>query len=283
MMCPMSATETFKLEVGASGGAVMGTLATPEPAQAGFLVGAVIVCQGISRASESAAEFLDELPATLNAVGLAAARFEHRCADLILEDFDAHTAEHDLDDALAVYRWLTERPDIDATRIGVIGYSLGALAATALARRLEPVNRLCLVAPATARHVRSAFNGSNEEPVGDHGHRLPAAYLPSLEDVDSAQETIFHNRSTLIVHGAADRFIPPTVSFEYQRALEMAGRPVEHVLIARADHSFSQPAARRASLQRIAHFLAGMEVVAPAAAGSAPSKSGDARGAAPKP
>ncbi len=262
----MAQSETFKLEVGS--GAVMGTISLPEAAAAGFRVGAVIVCHGVSAPGESSAEFLDELPASLTDVGLACVRFEHRCADLILEDFDAHSAAHDLDDALAVQRWLRERNDIDASRIGVIGYSLGAMAATAIGKRLESVNRLCLIAPATARHVRAAFGSELTDSPGEREYRLPAAYLPSLEDVDSAAEAVFHDRSTLILHGAADRFIEPAVSVEYQRALEMAGRRVESLLIARADHGFSQPDGRRACLDRVAKFFAAMELAEPGEAES---------------
>jgi dienelactone hydrolase len=275
----MSATESFKLEVGS--GEVAGTLQLPRAASAKSPAGSVIICQGIAPAGDEAAALLDELAAAVVASELAAVRFEHRCADLILEDFDAHTAGHDLDDSLAVYRWLAEREDIDVARIGVLGYSYGAIAATAIARRLEAINRLCLIAPATARHVRAASNGTNEQVTDDHTHRLPAAYGPSLAETDSGAEAAFHNRPTLIVHGAADRFIGPEAAFEYQRALEFADRPVEHVLIARADHDFAQPGVRQACLQRVARFFAAMEVVASSVVKS-PGKNVAASGVAPK-
>jgi dienelactone hydrolase len=279
MMCLMSATESFKLEVGSS--EVTGTLMLPRGASARSPSGSVIICQGIAAAGDNAAAFLDELAAAVVDSGLAAVRFEHRCADLILEDFDAHTAAHDLDDALAVYRWLVEREDIDEARIGVLGYSYGAIAATAIARRLEAINRLCLIAPATARHVRATSNGANEQVTDDHAHRMPAAYAPSLAETDSGADAAFHNRPTLIVHGAADRFIGPEVAFEYRRALEFADRPVEHILIARAVHDFAQPGVRQACLRRVGAFFAAMEVVASSAVKTR-GKTAAAGGVAPK-
>jgi dipeptidyl aminopeptidase/acylaminoacyl peptidase len=257
----MASSETFRIEFGT--GAISCAMHAPATMSVKAPVGAVVLCQGVHIAGEDAGEFLDAVTESLAAAGLAVVRFEHRCAELILDDFDAHSAADDLNDALAVHAWLKDRPDIDSARIGVLGYSLGAIAATALARRLESINRVCLLAAATARFIRDNCTANNGQPATDQSLRLPASYLPSLEAVDSSREMVFHNRPTLVIHGAADRFIPATVSLEYVRALELGGRDVEHVLVARGDHTFSPPsAAREACLDRVSRFLAAMEVVA---------------------
>jgi dienelactone hydrolase len=197
---------------------------------------------------------------------LAVARFEHRCATLILEDFHAHSAAHDVADAAAVYRWLTQRPGIDPARIGVLGHCLGAIAATALARHAPRIERLCLLSATTASHLATRLAAGNGSAPKFDSHQVPSSYGPSLANIDSAAEAAFHDRPTLIVHGAADRFITPKASRELVGALESAGRAVEHVLIARGDHGFTTPATRRACVDRISRFFVAMMVRQPEAA-----------------
>ena len=260
----MTAAQTFEIELGS--GAIAGTWHTPDGMSADAPTGAIILCQGVHVAGEEAGEFLEAITQSLVNVGLCVARFEHRCSELILEDFDAHSALHDLEDALAIHRWIEQRPDIDSVRIGVLGYSMGAIAATGLSRRLESINRVCLVAPVTAQYLRERFGESAGGTPNENSPRLPASYLPSLDEIDSSREIAFHDRPTLVIHGAADRYISPTVSLEYVHALELNGRPVEHVLVARADHTFRLPSARAACLDLISRFLSRMEVVAAASA-----------------
>src|SRR5262245_192524 len=110
--------EAFQIEL--RGGTVRGVLHRPADS-VGAPTAAVLICRGVRNLDEDGHTLLDELASALSQRGLAVARFEHRCADLILDDFDAHTAEHDIEDVSAAYDWLASWTDIDPDRIGLIG------------------------------------------------------------------------------------------------------------------------------------------------------------------
>src|SRR5262245_12449300 len=171
----------------------------------GPAVPAILICRGVHVQGEDDAGLCDDLTAALLKRGVAVARFEPRCADLILEDFDAHCAGHDLSDALAVHQWLAARPSIDRQHIGVLGFALGAIPAAALARQTKDIECLCLLAPTTAEHLVTKLVRGNGSPASLDPAKLPKAYLPSLADTDSARDAGTHDRPILIVHGAADR------------------------------------------------------------------------------
>jgi uncharacterized protein len=246
----MQEAETFEIQM--NPGRVRGTLHRPaaDPPWR-----TVVMCSGVHVAEEDAVAFFDDLTDRLCQGGLAVARFEARCADLILEDFHAHCSAHDFEDAAAVHRWLIERPEIDRNHLGAIGYSLGALPASMLARRSPHLWRLCLISPTTAADISNRMIKGDGIPAVINPEHLPAAFVPSLAGIDSAQDAAFHARPTLLLHGAADRFVPPEVSFEYVRAFEHARRPAQHILVARADHTFSTDYTRASCLDEIERFF----------------------------
>jgi dienelactone hydrolase len=253
--------EAFDIKL--DNGTVRGTLHRPATSAAKAPV--VVICRGVFVFAEDAAGLFDDLTQSLNEAGLAVARFEHRCADLILEDFDAHRAVHDLEDAMAIVRWLMRRDDVDKAKIGVIGYSLGAIAATAVLQSLPSIARLCLLGAITAKNLASRLGNGNGNGSLIKPGQVPAAYAASLAGIDSAQEAARDVRPTMVLHGAADRFVAPEVALEYVRALEDAGRPLEHILVARADHTFSSKDGRAACLDLACSFFAAM-INEPAAA-----------------
>lgn len=252
----MSPMESFETEV--NGGVVRGSLRLPKASAPDAPSPAVMICRGLHVEGDDAAGLFDDLSDGLIAAGISVARFEHRAADLILEDFDTHSVADELDDAQAVHAWLSANPLLDRNHIGVIGYALGAIAACGLSKRTQAINRMCLISPTTADHLRNRLTRSNGSPAALDPARIPKSYLAGLEALDSTRDAAFHNRPTLIVHGAADRFIGQEVSLEYSQSLELAGRDVARVLVARADHAFTEPGHRAACVQCATRFFNAM-------------------------
>jgi dienelactone hydrolase len=252
MMVAMSRTEQFSIEL--KGGTLRGTLHRPKGA-VGESVPAVLICRGVHVHNDDAAGLFDDLTESLLNENLAVMRFEHRCADLILEDFHVHCIGHDLEDAVAAAQWLTRRNGIDRHRIGVIGYALGAFAACGLCTRISDLAQLCLISPATPADLLNRMTRGNGTPAVLDPTRLPSSYLPSLSKADPLGELVRCSRPVLIVHGAGDRFVMPEVSQAYVEALQKTGSPVDRVLIARGDHIFSGPATRQACLDQVSRYF----------------------------
>jgi len=266
MISDMADAQAVEIEL--PDGLLRGHLYLPANAKSNARLPAVLLSRGVHVQNEDAAGLFDELAEALVEAGLALVMYEPRCADLILDEFHSHTAAQDIHEAMAVLSWMFRHERIDPARIGLIGYSLGAIAAATMARRSESISRICLLAPATAAFVAEHLVASNGHPSIINPELLPASYVPSLIELDSARDLAFHDRPILLLHGAADRVISQESSLHYFRALEAAGRSVEYTQVARADHIFMPSAARRACIEQAVTFLAGMEVRVAASAGT---------------
>lgn len=254
----LNMADTEKMEIDLKGGTVRGTLHVPDRSNPDEALPAVLICRGVHVHADSAQPFFDDLAGALSANGTAVLLFDHRCADLILEDYDAHTATDDAWDAQTAFNWLRKRPEIDPLRIGVIGYSLGAIAAAALAGQNREIHRLCLLAAAPVHFVVRTMGNTAEGAGQLAAERLPASYVPSLASIDSAKDLSSFEHPILLLHGAADRLVPPEVSLEFLKALSPRQNQVEHVLIARADHVFSNADARETCVTHVARFFGAM-------------------------
>jgi dienelactone hydrolase len=259
-----TAVETFAIPL--NGCTIKGSLHLPERDAASRAIPAVLLCRGILVPGGDARGLFDELIEALSAAGIAVAVFDHRCADLILEDFDAHTAQHDVEDARAVLGWLSSHAEVDRSCVGVLGYGLGGIAATGLAAA-DQIARLCLLAATTAANLAGPMIKSNGSPAAINPDHLPEQFLRSLEGIDSPAAATRLARPTLIIHGAADRFVSPEVSYEYLAAFQAARRPddatashVEHVLVARGNNTFDHSHARAVCIELVVDFFREMKI-----------------------
>jgi acetyl esterase/lipase len=215
----------------------------------------VLLCRGVHGHGDSTQPLVDAIIAGLHSIDVAAVTFEHRCADLILEDFDRHTALHDVEDAQAVLNWMRSRKELDRQRISVMGYSLGAVAAGLLADTNHDLNGVCLLAAPTMEFLRDLKTDAEDESAATSDDRLPAAWLPSLDDVDYESALARCRQPMLVLHGAADRTIPVEHTFQLVNALRAAGRTVEHLLVAQGDHVFSSVESRVACVEPLKRFV----------------------------
>lgn len=111
------------------------------------------------------------------------------------------TPAHALSDALLVYDTLTTRPDVDASRISVIGYSLGTGVAVQVAGQ-RPVSGVVLFAPYES--LKLAQPGASP---------IYAPLQPIMKTYFSPAETAPRIRAPLLtLVGSDDTVFPPEVS-----------------------------------------------------------------------
>ena len=148
-------------------------------------------------------------------------------------------------DARAALAYLESRVDLDRSRIVYFGESLGSAVAT----------RLAVERPPLALVLRSPFTS-----VVDVG-RIHYPYLPVVDGLlFDHYQTIDTVRSvrvpTLVVAGANDRIVPPTLS---QRVSQAAGGPSRFVLVPHAGHNDPQLAEGDALISAMLAFLDDVE------------------------
>ena len=173
-----------------------------------------------------------------------------------------------LDDARAALRWAHEHVDelgVDAARIVLQGHSAGAQLALLVAgtagreERAVPGGTTPVPAPAAvigyyAPAALSLTPGPGELPA-------PSVIGPDATPEDAAAASPIHHVDgrfppTALVHGTADRFIPPVTSLRLYEALTKAEVISELHLIARQDHEFdTTPRYTESSVHLVVEFL----------------------------
>lgn len=240
MIRAMTMTETFEIEL--TGRTLLGTLHRPERTELEPLP-ALLIC-ATPQAGDADASLVDALVETMVAGGWAVAVYaphpigEHESANGSVW-IDA------VDDASAAFRWLVLHERADLTRLGVVGHGGGAVIASCLARRTDQIAGLGLIAPCSkCRQIAKDFNDA--APPG------PGSGFESLLPIEDASH---FDRPTLVLIAGADRRVPFAESQAYLTALENAEHQVEHFIIARADHAFTDVSRRTLCLTQLLRFF----------------------------
>lgn len=222
---------------------------------------AVLLCHGLPAINDGTARLYAEITDALVESGVAVATILGGSAGAR----GARLAVESVDDAAAVFHGLALREELDLNRLGVLGHSLGGIVAASLSKRTDQIERLCLLAPVTAKNVMARLAGDAEEEVVARlgGTEVPPGYFDGLDSLTPTEDAAAHDRPTLIMLGAADRVVDLQGSLDYRDAIVAAGHQVDHMLVAMGDHTFSNHTARAACLDTIARFFIETQAVAP--------------------
>lgn len=140
-------------------------------------------------------------------------------------------------DALAAYDYLAKRSDVDPSRIGVYGVSLGATFALHVAQKRERVAAACTVSAFSAWSTIASDHLPILGGLLIPGGLDPAKLVASLRARPEFGEPKQPARPLLILHGDADEIIPVRHAHAIERAARKAGVPLELVIVPNADHN----------------------------------------------
>ncbi len=161
-----------------------------------------------------------------------------------------------LDDVGAALDWLRDREDVDPSRVGLLGISLGgwaALAAAAADLRVAAAAALSpLIDPNRVSLSAADFAGFAAPLSGTSGPQL-AEEWHQLTPIGSLAQAL-HGRPVLLVSADQDAYFPP----EHYRPLVQQVPSIEWVRFPRADHLFTQvrPGLRHVVTHWLIHSLA---------------------------
>lgn len=119
---------------------------------------------------------------------------------------------------IAAFKEVEQNPLVDSTKIGVIGFCFGGLAAIELYRSGTPVVGAC------------SFHALLGNALGDH----KAKTVPIAKDIKG---------SLLILHGYRDPSVPPEIVNQMQRELNDAEVDWQMNIYGKAVHAFTNPEA----------------------------------------
>lgn len=189
--------------------------------------------------------------------GYAVLRFDYAGLGESEGDFRAFTALSGLKNAQAALRVLQTRPEVDASRLGVIGFSLGGALACELAARVDAIQVLALLAPVTyASKVFRAFFSAEHLRQGEEqgwidwlGWPVGAGYLASLAALDPLAALERSRATTLVLHGTRD------VEVAGENAQAYAQRGAALHWLEGGDHQFSSVALQDEAIHRVRDWL----------------------------
>lgn len=177
----------------------------------------------------------------LSQAGYVVLRFDYRGQGESDGDFRQFTGISGLDDAYAALDALCRQPAVDASRLGVVGFSLGGALACEMAARIPSILALVLLAPVAFPQVvfRTFFTDEHLKQADQQGWMdwlgwaVGNSYLPSLSSLHPLAALAHSRTATLVLHGTNDREVP----IKNAEAYEACGATLQR--LDGGDHQFA--------------------------------------------
>ena len=192
--------------------------------------------------------------------GIAVFRFDYRGSGDSEGEFRDITLEGKTSDTEKCLEFLTNDPQIDTSRLGLLGRSLGGAIAVLTARRLPIIKSLALWAPVFKsdpwRELWESFKSNQQldQAKQEILRNLPAN-IPNLEflnqffklDLEKVLAGLKHI-PLLHLHGEQDRVVKIEHAKEYEKA-RIGLDNTRFVQLPRSDHDFSDPHEQAMAIQ----------------------------------
>jgi dipeptidyl aminopeptidase/acylaminoacyl peptidase len=185
------------------------------------------------------------------AAGLAFVRFDFRAMGGATGGAEAMTLSGRLEDARAVLGFLGNHPLVDASRVGLMGSSLGGVVAWATA--LEEPSVGATAVWATPSDLTELL-GRRGRPGPEGLSPVPEAFFDDLEG-HPLMELPGGLSRVLIVHGQADELVPVAHA---HRLFARAKEPRRLIILPGVDHRLSDPIHRQRAAEETVQWIASM-------------------------
>ena len=245
----------FQVAFQSEGEDIFGVLHLPEEAGAGERWPGVIMCHGFTGTKVEPHRLFVDAARRFARHGLAALRFDFRGSGDSAGEFREMTVAREIADAKRALDFVSARAEIDASRLGVVGLSLGGCVAACLAGADERVKALALWS-ATAHPDRIAERtvpaAEDGEVIDYNGLELGREFIEELPRVQPLVRVAKYAGPGLVIHGGCDEIVPPADAREYAAALGERGHLY---VIDGADHVFASLPWKREVIALTRDFL----------------------------
>ncbi|WP_085833089.1 alpha/beta hydrolase [Clostridium merdae] len=206
---------------------------------------------------------LTKLSRMLAKNNIASVRFDFfGCGESDGEFVDVTISNH-IEDGCAIVDFVAGLNEVDSSRIGLFGISLGGAVASAVAARKKDILKtLCLCCPATnslddARNLRVKGIDISDIFVKGYadigGMKLGRGFYEDAVNLDFYKLAEGFDKKVLLIHGDKDEICPVENSKKY---LNLYGDKAELVMIEEGNHSFTSLPANEKRLQTAVDYLA---------------------------
>lgn len=223
-------------------------------------VPAIVICPGFAGNKCGKFRLFVTLAKELAKSGIAVLRFDYRGAGDSEGEFQDITLEGKISDTLLCLNFLADDPQVDPSRIGLLGRSLGGVISILAAAQFEKVKSLALWAPVFRsdpwRKLWELYQSTsgldlNAQEVLRH---LPAG-IPNLEflsqffklDIEKELKSLV-NVPLLHLHGAKDEVVKLEQAKEYEEARKGVANS-RFLVLPSSDHDFSDGEEQKLAIQ----------------------------------
>lgn len=219
------------------------------PIQTDTKTPAVLICSGFAGNKAGKFRLFVRLAQELAKMGIATLRFDYRGAGDSEGDYKDLTLEGNVSDALTCLKFLADDVQIDHSRIGILGRSLGGVVSILTAKRYQNIKSLVLWAPVfNSNHWKALWDSfqsnrldtSQKQEVQSLPAGIPnACFLKEFFQL-KLQEELSYLKEVPLLHIHAEQDV--VVSGEHEQAYRQERHLLENsrfIKLANSDHDFS--------------------------------------------
>lgn len=229
-------------------------------------VPALLICPGFAGNKCGKFRLFVTLAKELAKSGIAVLRFDYRGAGDSEGEFRDITLKGKVNDTLLCLNFLANDPQIDSSRIGILGRSLGGVISILAAKRFEKIRSLALWAPVFRsdpwRKLWDSFQAHHSVDLKTQEalRHLPAG-IPNLEflsqfftlDIGKELESLV-NVPLLHLHGSKDEVIKLEQAKEYEAARRGVANS-RFLVLPSSDHDFSDAEERELAIRETCQWF----------------------------
>ena len=226
---------------------------------------ALVLCHGFTGSKEEIHMMFVKFCRILEGMGWASLRFDFSGTGDSDGDFSDMTFASELNEADAILSYAQSLPEVDASRIALLGQSMGGAVVSALAgRRCDDVAALVLWAGAgelkdailqvfEASNIPGSFDGSQD--IDCYGYCTGKAFLKELQTLDVFAMAKGYSGPVLYVRGTNDAIVLESCAKKYA---QIYGERMKLVCVEGASHVFDTLNHEQQAFKAAADFLAAL-------------------------
>ena len=220
----------------------------------------VILYHGFTGNKLGDRRFFWKISNALESIGIASVRYDFLGSGESDGNFEDMTTSQEIQEAHAILDAVRADSRFDATKVTLLGLSLGGVVASIVAaERSEAVRRLVLLAPAANMRdimlrMAAAGGASLDQATFDLGGNLVGkAFADEVLGMDVYARAAAYTKSVLLIHGSGDE----TVSIDVSRdLLRQYGDCARLHVIEGATHTFAMDTWEKEVITQVLDFVA---------------------------
>ena len=226
----------------------------------------VLMCHGLAGHKTGKFRVYVLLAEMLSKIGIASLRIDFRGSGDSEGSFSEMTLESEVSDAVVALKYLRSRPDVDPSRIGLFGRSVGGTVALMTAKRSGPIKTIATWAPLyDGEQWQSQWTMLQSPEVADEDRwemMKINGQVPGLNFFNElfAMRMEDHlndltNVPMLHIHGEQDFVVTTQHAERYVKARQSAMGKNKFVRLPESDHDFSHTKEQIKALDETTHWF----------------------------